>query len=218
MQFDPDNKIVQLCTEGMNAAATGQPETAHRLFRQAWDLADNDFDALTAAHFLARHQTSREDTLQWNLKALNRAFAIKDETVKSFYPSLYLNVAKAYEDLSNLPAAVQHYQLAASYSHHLPEGSYGNMIKTGISNGLQRTGADGFNPPVLEALVNHWCETKQLQALSFVLPPYLSNLGTPHHINKLISALSYLSATRCLPVAEQEKVDQLIATLSDSVH
>lgn len=217
MQFDPNNKIVQLCTEGMNAAATGQPDTAHHLFRQAWDLADNDFDALTAAHFLARHQTTQEDTLKWNLEALHRAFAIKSEEIKGYYPSLYLNVAKAYEDLNNLPTAVQHYQLAASYSHHLPEGSYSNMIKTGISNGLKRTGAAGFNPPVLEALVNHWCETKHLQALSFVLPAYLSNLGAPDHVNKLISALSYLSATGSLPPAEQEKVDQLVASLADAV-
>jgi len=218
MQFDPSNKIVQLCTEGMNAAATGRPDTAHDLFLQAWELADNDFDALTAAHFLARHQPSQEDTLKWHLEALHRAAAINNETILSFYPSLYLNVAKAHEDLNNLPAAIQHYQLAASYSQHLPEGAYSDMIKTGISNGLKRTGITSFNPPVLEKLVDHWCETKQLQALSFVLPVYLSNLGTPDHVNKLISALSYLSATRCLPASEQEQVDQLVTTLSDTAH
>lgn len=35
MQFDPDNKIVKLCTDGMTAKGQGQTETALRLFQKA---------------------------------------------------------------------------------------------------------------------------------------------------------------------------------------
>jgi tetratricopeptide (TPR) repeat protein len=217
MQFDPNNKVVQLCHEGMNAAAIGNITAAHELFLQAWEVSTNALEAVIAAHFFARHQADQEDALKWNLEALNNAHNVKRDDIKGFYPSLYLNVGKAYEDLNNLPAAIQHYQLAAAHSNELPESQYSAMIKTGISNGLKRTGATGFNPPVLNDLINKWCDTKHLQPLSLVLPVYLANLGTNHCINKLISALSYLSATRCLDAADQEKTDQLIETLSSSL-
>ncbi|MGZ3874393.1 MAG: hypothetical protein ACXVJD_15840 [Mucilaginibacter sp.] len=213
MQFDPDNNVVKLCAAGMQAEAEGKIEDAHRLFEQAWDIAQNDFEAFTAAHYLARNQKKPEDVLKWNLEALNRANKIKDEGMNANYPSLYLNVGKSYETLNNLQEANNNYQLAADYSSYLPAGKYSDMIKTGIGEGLKRTGTIKFNSSVLDDLIDKWCRHTDLRPLSLVLPAYVGNLGTENDKNKLNSALSYLSATRCLDADEQRTIDQLIGNL-----
>lgn len=137
MQFDPENKVVKLCAEGMNVE--GEPEKARALFQQAWDIATSDFEAFTAAHYLARHQNSPEDTLKWNLEALHRAKRVQDDEINQVYPSLYLNVGKSYEDMGDRPQAREHYELASGYVSFLPAGGYGDMIKAGVTNGLHRT-------------------------------------------------------------------------------
>jgi tetratricopeptide (TPR) repeat protein len=215
MQFDPTNKVVKLCAEGMQMEAEGKTDEAHKLFQQAWDIAENDFEAFTAAHYLARNQKDPNDVLKWNLEALNRANAITDEDTKGHYPSLYLNVGKSYETLNNVKEANNYYQFAADYSDFLPPGKYGDMIRTGISEGLKRTGTTKFNNDILDSLINKWCEKKELRPLSLILPAYISNLGTENDLNKLVSALSYLSATRCLDAGDQGIVDGLVIELSN---
>jgi rifampin ADP-ribosylating transferase len=54
------------------------------------------------------------------------------------FPSLYLNIAKCYEDLNDLGNAKRNYELALSFSNLLPDDGYGNMIKGGIKNGIER--------------------------------------------------------------------------------
>jgi hypothetical protein len=214
MQFDPDNKVVKLCAEGMQAEAEGKIKEAHCMFQQAWDIADNDFEAFTAAHYLARNQKDPTDVLKWNLEALNRANKLKDEEFKGHYPSLYLNVGKSYETLNNNSEANRYYQLAADNSAFLPPGKYGDMLQMGIAEALKRTGTVKFTNDSLNRLIDKWCEGKQLRPLSLILPAYPGNLGTENDLNKLISALSYLSATRCLDAGEQSLVDDLIVELS----
>ena len=53
-------------------------------------------------------------------------------------PSLYLNIAKCHEDLGDPVQAESNYRLAASFEKYLPEDGYGNMIRSGIRNGLER--------------------------------------------------------------------------------
>ncbi len=216
MQFDPENKVVELCAEGMQAEAEGNAEKAHALFQQAWDIAENDFEAFTAAHYLARNQKDPNDVLKWNLEALSRANAIKDEGMQGHYPSLYLNVGKSYENLNDLKQANDYYQLAADSSISLPAGKYSEMIRTGIANGLSRTGTTKMQFEQLDRLIDNWCERRDLQPLSMLLPAYTSNLGTETDRNKLISALSYLSAARCLKTDDQVTLDELIKTLATS--
>lgn len=215
MQFDPKNKVVKLCAEGMQAEAEGKIEEAHSLFQQAWDTAENDFEAFTAAHYLARNQKNPEDVLKWNLEALNRARAIKDEEAGTHYPSLYLNIGKSYENLDDIKSAKENYQLAADCSASLPPGKYSDMIRMGIAGGLKRTGTIKFNNADLDELIDKWCANRNLKPLGLVLPAYNGNLGTENDVNKLISALSYLSATQCLDEAEQLVVDGLIRGLAD---
>ena len=56
-----------------------------------------------------------------------------------YYPSLYLNIAKSYEDLKDTAHAVEYYNLARTASAMLRDDGYGKMIKGGIEAGLKRT-------------------------------------------------------------------------------
>jgi hypothetical protein len=138
MQFDPNNNVVKLCTQGMDMEGEGKPEDASRLFLQAWNEATNDFEKFTAAHYVARHQKNIADKLKWDETALQLALKINNDTVKGFFPSLYLNIAKCYEDLNDFDNARKNYQIALSFTNLLPDSGYGNMIKGGIINGIAR--------------------------------------------------------------------------------
>ncbi|HEY1053841.1 MAG TPA: rRNA adenine methyltransferase [Emticicia sp.] len=138
MQFDTNNKIVQMCGQGMMLEGKGKKEEAFRLFQQAWDEAANDFEKFTAAHYVARHQASIADKLKWDETALQHALNINDDSVKATYPSLYLNIGKCYEDLNDFENARKNYQLALSFTDLLPDEGYGKMIKGGILNGIER--------------------------------------------------------------------------------
>ncbi len=138
MQFDPNNNIVKLCARGMSLEGEGKNEEALQLFQQAWNEATNDFEKFTSAHYVARHQKDIVTKLKWDETALNFALKIKDENMQQNYPSLYLNMAKCYEDLKDFDNAKKNYQLAFSFIDLLPDNGYGNMIKRGILNGIER--------------------------------------------------------------------------------
>lgn len=136
MHFDPNNRVIKLCTQGMDVE--GNPEEAGKLFMQAWNEATNDFERFIACHYVARLQKSVEDKLKWDETALNLALKINDDTVSGAYPSLYLNIAKCHEDLGDIENAGKNYQLALSFTNRLSDDGYGNMIKGGILNGIER--------------------------------------------------------------------------------
>ncbi len=138
MLFNPDNRVVQLCARGMEMEGQGRPDEAARLFDEAWNLAANDFEKFTAAHYVARHQPRVEEKLNWDKTALYHALQINDDSAKPFLPSLLLNIGKCYEDLNDLSNAHVAYTKALSFIAFLPEGGYGEMIKAGIENGLRR--------------------------------------------------------------------------------
>lgn len=136
--FDPNNHIVKLCARGMELEGEGKNTEALQLFEQAWKQAENDFEKFTAAHYVARHQKTVSDKLTWDQTALQLALKINDEKLKGTYPSLYLNIAKCYEDLGQTEQAKTHYEQALSYADLLPQDGYGKLIWGGILNGLER--------------------------------------------------------------------------------
>jgi tetratricopeptide (TPR) repeat protein len=138
MHFNTNNKIVKICSEGMALEGLGRKEDALILFQQAWDEATNDFEKFTAAHYVARHQENIADKLKWDETALQLALKINDDNVKGALPSLYLNIAKCHEDLNDFQNARINYKLALTFSNLLPDNGYGNMIKGGIKNGIDR--------------------------------------------------------------------------------
>jgi tetratricopeptide (TPR) repeat protein len=111
--MDIQNPVIQLCIEGNRAEFEGRIDEARSLFWQAWKTSRDDFDACIAAHYVARHQQSPQETLRWNREALNRADAVGDERVQSFYPSLYVNLGRSYELLDRREEAERYFKLAA---------------------------------------------------------------------------------------------------------
>lgn len=131
--MNPNNPVVKLCAEGMQAEAEGRPNNARALFNQAWAASQDDYDRCMAAHFVARHQDSLQEMLQWNLEALARAKAVGDERVRSFYPSLYLNLGYSYEMLGKRAEPRRHYEMAAERLDELPPGPYGDLVREGVA-------------------------------------------------------------------------------------
>jgi tetratricopeptide (TPR) repeat protein len=138
MLYDPSNLVVQLCVKGIETENSGNLEKATALYQKAWQLANNNLEIITAAHYLARVQSDPAESLGWNLTALEYASKTEDQDIASFYPSLYLNVAKSYEDLGNLREAHDYYLLAHNCGYDLPNDGYGTMIRKGIGAGLER--------------------------------------------------------------------------------
>lgn len=138
MQFDQENRIVQLCAQGMEMEGQGRAEEASQLFLQAWHEAADNFEKFIAAHYVARYQPTITDKLYWDETALGLALDIEDEGMKAHYPSLYLNIAKDYEDLHDADKARQYYEWAMSYAPFLSDDEYGAMIRSGIKMGMER--------------------------------------------------------------------------------
>ena len=117
MEFSPFNNIVKRCLQGMEMEEKGKPEEASKLFLQGWHEATNDFEKFLSAHYVARHQKHVSDKLHWLETTLQFAIKINDDAVKSAFPSLYLNIAKCYEDLNNAEKAKENFDLAISYKY-----------------------------------------------------------------------------------------------------
>lgn len=136
--MDPNNPIVRLCVQGIELEGSGRFDDAAQLFLNAWSQSTDDFERCIAAHYVARHQKNRVDTLLWNQRSLNHANAVFDDRVGGFYPSLYLNMGRAHEDLGNREDAERFYAMAASVLDSLPEGRYGNGVRDAVEKALLR--------------------------------------------------------------------------------
>ena len=136
--MDPNNPIVRLCVQGIELEGSGRFDDAAQLFLNAWSQSTDDFERCIAAHYVARHQKNPVDTLLWNQRSLNHANAVFDDRVGGFYPSLYLNMGRAHEDLGNREDAERFYAMAASVLDSLPEGRYGNGVRDAVEKALLR--------------------------------------------------------------------------------
>jgi len=130
MLFDPDNPIIQRCAQGMTLEAEGQSAEACLLFEQAWSASTTVLEKFISAHYVARHQKTVAEKLQWDERALQLALPIEDvpiedARVRGALPSLYLNVAKGYEDLKDFHQAKENDQLALSFTDYLIADGYG---------------------------------------------------------------------------------------------
>src|SRR6478672_9011414 len=141
--MDPNNPVAKLCSQGIEIEMKGRRDEARTLFRQAWELRQNDVDACIAAHYLARHQETPAETLRWNELALTHAIRSSSDSVRSFYPSLYLNLGKSYEDVGDLARARELYEEGERHLGEVPEGGYGDVVRQGLRSAMQRVRRDG---------------------------------------------------------------------------
>ena len=155
MEFNPNNKVIKLCIEGMNMEEKGKPAEASKLFLQSWNEATNDFEKFTAAYYVARHQENVSDKLKWLETALQFALTINNDSVKGAFPSLYSNIAKCYEDLNNHENAKKNYELANSFKNNPSDkGPFYHGTKANLQIGDMLTAGYGSNYKS-ELIMNH---------------------------------------------------------------
>ena len=130
MNIDPENPVVALCAAGM--AVEGDREHARTLFERAWSICRDDYDATIAAHFLARHQPSAAETLDWNERALRHARLVPDGRATEFLASLYLNVGDSYLAVDRLEDAAAAAEHARVNLDAVTEGGYRDFVERGI--------------------------------------------------------------------------------------
>ena len=155
MEFNPANHIIQLCIQGMELEEKGEPEEASSIFLQAWNESTNDFEKFTSAYYVARHQETVRDKLKWLETSLQFALKINDVTVSGAFPSLYLNIAKCYEDLNDRERAKKSYDLANSYSSKPSDSGpfyHGTKADLQIGDLLTAGGSSNYKP---ELKMNH---------------------------------------------------------------
>lgn len=121
MEFNPNNNIIKLCLQGMDLEEKGKQEEAKKIFLQAWSEATNDFEKFLAAYYVSRHQKDVQDKLKWLETALHFALKTNNESVKGAFPSLYLNIAKCYENLNDPDNAKKNHELAISFTNNPPD-------------------------------------------------------------------------------------------------
>lgn len=122
--MDPTDPVIALCIQGSQAEFRGQMADACGAYWKAWQLAGDDYQACIAAHYVARCQEDPAESLRWNLEALQRAHKVDEERVSPFYPSLYLNLGRSFEQLGDLDQAHHYYDLAAALgAPHQPDYS-----------------------------------------------------------------------------------------------
>ena len=155
MEFSPANNIVKLCLQGMGMEDNGKPEEASQLFLCAWNEAANDFEKFLSAHYVARHQKNASDKLKWLETSLQFALKINDDAVKSALPSLYLNIAKCYEELNDPHKAKKNYELATLFKDRPADrGPFYHGTKADLKVGdLLTAGASSNYKPELK--MNH---------------------------------------------------------------
>ncbi|WP_405668230.1 hypothetical protein OG379_39185 [Streptomyces sp. NBC_01166] len=208
----PENIVVQLCVQGMQAETEGRDDRARDLFLQAWEAAEDDYDACIAAHYLARHQPTPQETLRWNQECLTRADKVGDDRVRGFYASLHGNMARAHRDLGQIDQAREHFEYAAKHIDDVPAGPHQQWLRYRIAAGLRATAPAApqqHEDPVGE-LLTKLCARTDLEALSLLLPPYVGSLGTPEDEESITAALRMLHAERRLPEDEQTALSHAI--------
>ena len=143
--LDPVNPVIALCAEGMKAE--GSPDVARALFEQAWAERRDDYEAAIAAHFVARHQATRADTLRWNALAVRHAEAVPDGRAAAFLASLYLNLGDAQANLGELEAGAESARRAIRHLDALPPGGYREFVAMGIRRLAGRVGVELHDEP-----------------------------------------------------------------------
>lgn len=129
---------------------SGDREGARAAFSDIWSGlgADADpFHVCTLSHYMADTQDEARSELEWDLRALEAADRVTDGrarehheslSMKSFYPSLHLNVGDAYSRLGEIEKAREHVRAAQAALSDLPDSPLAQMTRKGIAGLSQR--------------------------------------------------------------------------------
>ena len=110
----------------------GDREGARAVYGDLWAHAiggRSPYWACVAAHFLAHAHDAPEAQRDWHLRALQAAIGAADPRVRTFYPSLYANLADVSLRLDDLAAARHYAALAREEVAALPDDAYGASVR-----------------------------------------------------------------------------------------
>jgi rifampin ADP-ribosylating transferase len=96
-QFDPNNKIIRLCLQGMAMEETGNGGSGCAVSSGVGGTTE-DFERFYAAYYLGRNSKNPADQLSWLETALRLALSVDDESVASALPMVYSLLAECYND------------------------------------------------------------------------------------------------------------------------
>ncbi len=139
----------------MDLEEKGKTEEAAMVFLQAWNEATDDFEKFTVAHYVARYQKNAADKLKWLEIAIQYALNVNDNTVHSALATLYLNIAKCYEELGDDERAKTNQDLAVSFKDNPADSGpfyHGTRADLQIGDMLTTGFASNYHP---EVIMNH---------------------------------------------------------------
>jgi hypothetical protein len=108
---DTSSRAAQLCIEGTRAEFLRRIGDARQLYLEAWDAAEDCYEATIAAHYVAHLEPDPVKALRWHLVALERALC--DARTEEFMGSLLVSLGGAFQAVGNVAQAERYYQLAA---------------------------------------------------------------------------------------------------------
>ncbi|WP_350275305.1 hypothetical protein [Kribbella sp. HUAS MG21] len=115
-------------TAAVELGRTGDRAGARTQLTALWDSIDDRATRCVIAHFLADVQDETEDELAWDLRAME---LVSDD---QWLPSLHLSLADDYRRLHQPERAAEHLEAARPHLANLPEGEYGDVIRSGFEH------------------------------------------------------------------------------------
>lgn len=129
---------------------SGDRDGARAAFAEIWSQMGDDadpFHVCTLSHYMADAQDDVASELEWDLRALEAADRVTDGrakahheslSIRSFYPSLHLNVGDAYLRLGQVGKASEHVRAAEAALGDLADSPLAEMTRTGIARLARR--------------------------------------------------------------------------------
>ncbi|MCS4304069.1 rifampin ADP-ribosylating transferase [Chryseobacterium sp. BIGb0232] len=155
MEFSPFNTVVKLCIQGMSMEEQNKPAEAEKLFMQGWNEATNDVEKFLSAYYIARQQKTPSDQLKWLETALQYALKANDDTAGSSFYTLYVKMAKCYEELSDPEKSKEYNELAISVKDKIfDKGPFYHGTRADLQIGDLLT-AGGHSNYKSEFIMNH---------------------------------------------------------------
>lgn len=131
-------------TSAVTLGHQGETARARQDLLAIWDglgVLGDPLHRCSLAHYLADLCPDPAVALIWDVRALDAAGALTDQRagehhagldVAGFYPSLHLNIADNLRRLSSFEAAAEQIGKAEECVAALPQGPYGDMVRTAI--------------------------------------------------------------------------------------
>lgn len=131
---------LQLIKDTMRRFYRGEREEAAAAFAAMWEElgeSGDPYQRCVLAHYIADTQQDKQQELAWDLKALEAAKSLSDDSpsaaaVRVFLPSLHLNLADDYRRLGDFEKARTHIDAGGEVSGVLGLDAYGQTVRAGL--------------------------------------------------------------------------------------